>query len=354
MVKVATFNVENLFGRAKAINLVRHESSTEVLGDIGKLQDELKKPVYDKPEIIRLYKKVKDYVKFNVVRSDVGFYIVYRRNGVWTVTANGKKDWDGFLEHRRDKFSSDAQRNTAWVIKDIKPDVLCLVEVENLPVLRNFNTDLLGSRYPYKMLIDALDPRGIDVGLYSNYEFDRIWTNMYDKGADGKRIFSRDCLEVEVMLPSGDSLFVLLNHFKSKYGSSTDPKRQKQAEGVAKILKEEYDLKREYVIVMGDLNDTPDRPPLQPLLGLRDLYDVLEEEIPDPADRWTYHYTRNEQIDYLLVSKPLQRLKSAGVERRGMAYVDEYSNGEIEPIEEDLTWRTAASDHGAVWAEFDI
>jgi endonuclease/exonuclease/phosphatase family metal-dependent hydrolase len=245
------------------------------------------------------------------------------------------------------------------VIRDVDAAVLCLVEVEKRPTLDQFNTDrLTGShRYPYNMLVDAFDPRGIDVGLYSRYELGAVWTNMYDTNAQGRRIFSRDCLEVEVLLPSGSSLYVLLNHFKSKSGGErrTDPRRQAQAQHVAGILTSEYDLRNEYVVVMGDLNDTPTRPPLQSLLGLNHLHDVLALQFPNPADRWTYHYNRNEQIDYLLVSEPLrQAFVQADVFRRGMADVDLYSNNAIQPYPQVTSWRNAASDHGAVWAEFNI
>ena len=245
------------------------------------------------------------------------------------------------------------------MIRDVDVDVLCLVEVENRPTLERFNTDRLANwrRYPYSMLIDGNDPRGIDVGLYSRYELGAVWTNMFDSNNQGRKIFSRDCLEIEILLPSGHSLYVLLNHFKSKSGggAASDPRRRSQAQQVATILTTEYDLQNDYVIVMGDLNDTPTRPPLQPLLSLQHLHDVLELHFPNRADRWTYHYNQNEQIDYLLVSEPLrQAFVQAGVFRRGMADVDQYSNGAIQPYPQVTSWRNAASDHGAVWAEFNI
>ena len=57
----------------------------------------------------------------------------------------------------------------------------------------------------------------------------------------------------------------------------------------------------------GDLNDTPDSAPLKPLMDVRYLYDVLALQFPNqPKKRWTYHYNDFEQIDYVLVSKPLK------------------------------------------------
>ena len=357
--RVATFNVENLFSRAKVLNFWDHSNGDTILRTAADLQTELERTTYNKPRIIQLYQQVSDYVKFNVIRSSVGHRIVYRSSGVWRVAPNGKNDWFGYLEFRRDVFDDVTQKNTARVIRDLDADVLCLVEVESRPTLVQFNTDRLtgSSRYPYSMLIDGNDPRGIDVGLYSRHEPGAVWTNMFDKNNQGRNVFSRDCLEVEILLPSGQSLYVLLNHFKSKSGgeSATDPRRRAQAQQVAGIVTSEYDLQNDLVVVMGDLNDTPTRPPLQPLLSLTHLHDVLELQFPDPADRWTYHYSRNEQIDYLLVSEPLrQALVQADVLRRGMADVDQYSNGAIQPYPQVTSWRNAASDHGAVWAEFNV
>ncbi|MCG8605744.1 endonuclease/exonuclease/phosphatase family protein [bacterium] len=358
-VRVATFNVENLFSRAKVLNFYNHSNGDTILERVAALQTELERQNYDKRRIVQLYRQVRNYIKFNVIRSRVGHRIIYKRRGVWRVAPDGRDDWFGYIEFKRDSFNDITQQNIARVIRDMNADVLCLVEVENRPVLDQFNSDRLSGRrrYSYSMLIDGNDPRGIDVGLYSRFELGVIKTNIFDRNNRGRRIFSRDCLEVEILLPSGQSLYVLLNHFKSKSGgeAATDSRRKAQAQYVARILTSEYDLQNDLVIVMGDLNDTPTRPPLPPLLSLQHLYDVLEEEFNDPADRWTYHYRRNEQIDYILVSEPLRRARTrTDVFRRGMANVDQYSNGAIQPYPQVTSWRNAASDHGAVWAEFNI
>jgi endonuclease/exonuclease/phosphatase family metal-dependent hydrolase len=85
------------------------------------------------------------------------------------------------------------------------------------------------------------------------------------------------------------------------------------------------------------------------------LFDVLALQFPNPADRWTYHYTKNEQIDYVLVSKPLRNaLSSAGVERRGIFEVDKFTAGGTKSWPSVDSHRNAASDHGALWADFNI
>jgi len=113
-------------------------------------------------------------------------------------------------------------------------------------------------------------------------------------------------------------------------------------------------------VVAGDLNDNPASTPLRDLLAVSNMYDVLALQYPaDPAKRWTYHYDKFEQIDYILVSKPLkEKFIKAGVWRSGIYGLKKMtasSSGAVDAEEEYDTvshWTNAASDHGAVWAEF--
>ena len=352
-VKIATFNVENLFDRAKVLNFSDHQHGNEKLEIVALLEEELRRPVYNKPEIIRLYTQVDDVIKFNVTRSSVGPYIISERQGQLRVHPDGFSDWAGTIEFRRAKFDDTTSKNTARVILEVDADILCMIEVEDRLTLSTFDSDLLSSMYPYNILIDGNDSRGIDVGLYSKFELGTVRTNIFHPPS-GSPTFPRDCLEVEVFTP-GAPAYVLVNHFTSKSRGGED-RRLGQAKRLNEILGDRYDLAQQRVVVAGDLNDTPTSPPLQLLLSNNRLRDVLEIEFPnDPGERWTYHYDANEQIDYILVSEPLANvLHEAGVERRGIADVDEYSNGNIQPFSTVTNWRNAASDHGAVWAVFEL
>jgi endonuclease/exonuclease/phosphatase family metal-dependent hydrolase len=351
--RIASFNVENLFGRAKVFSF-----KNQVLGDkklelIGNLHAELQKPVYDEPKIIGLYAQVKDYVSIREDRKKL-----WKGTGHTSIAAKGVNDWDGSLVYKTATFSDLTRDNTAKVIRDIDADVLCLVEVEDKPTLSAFNTQLLKSAYKYNLLIDAFDPRGIDVAVYSKYPIGNIRTHMYDSNSSGK-IFSRDCLEVEIKLPDQRSLALLCNHLKSRgYGSAptNDAKRELQARSIANILTKQYDLTRDLVAVAGDFNDTPQSNSLKPLLKLADLKDVLSLQFPaDPEERWTYHYRTNEQIDFILVSKPLQGMfQKAGVLRKGICDLEKYSSGKEKPYASVTSGANAASDHGAVWADFKL
>lgn len=362
-IKVASFNVENLFERPRVFNFKDHSVGDNIMGKINELRLLLIQNNYTndiKEKILALYGELKEYI---FIREDRGK--LFRKQG-WSVIgikANGSGEWDGSIEYKKAKYSDMARGNTAKVVKKVNADIACVIEADNRISLKAFDSNLLNYKYKYEMLIDGNDRRGIDVGILSKFVFGNIKTHIYDKKSN-RQVFSRDCLEIEVRITEDVSLFLLINHFKSK-GYDVDgtaaSKRKRQANRVKEIL-EGYDLVNDYVIVAGDLNDTPDSNPLKPLMDLDNLHDVLALKFGDDmSKRWTYHYRKFEQIDYLLVSEALKdSFIDAGVERRGMYNLRKLtteSNGAaiIENQFDTVThWTNQASDHGAVWAEFDL
>jgi endonuclease/exonuclease/phosphatase family metal-dependent hydrolase len=358
-IRVATFNSENLFSRAKVLNLPDDAVISAELAKIRELDLLLRKSTYDaatKKQIKALYGELREFID---IRENRGRLFSSRQFNPQTtrVVAKGAGEWDGEINFKRAAFTELTRENTARVIKEVKPNVLCLVEVEDRESLLAFNRALLGSRkLKYGMSIDGNDDRGIDLAVLTNFPIVNLKTHVYD-GTAVSPIFSRDCLEVAMKLPDGRLLHLLCNHFKSKSGgdAATDPKRTRQATRVAEILAE-YDLANDLVIVAGDFNDTPTRPPLQPLLSLPRLYDVLALQYPEnPEARWTHHFDTVSQIDYLLVSEPLKNsFVKAGVERRGIYNLSELTGGAMSSFPTVTSYANSASDHGAVWAEFSV
>jgi endonuclease/exonuclease/phosphatase family metal-dependent hydrolase len=363
--RIGTFNVQNLFRRAKALNYMDHDKVDLILVKIQEFKNLIGQDVYseaDKKKIVAMYTgELKDFIE---VRENRGKLFARKGQKITGVKAKGKgDDWDGEVAFKPDSFDNNTRENTAQVIKDIRADILCIVEAEDRPTLKSFDAQMLKSKYPYDMLMDGNDDRGIDVGLYSKYPIGTIRTHMFDKKGKSE-VFSRDCPKYEILLPNKQSLYILCNHLKSKgydKNNTADKRRKDQAEAIAGILNK-YDLKRDWVVVAGDFNDHPLSAPLQPLLTVPDLYDVLALQFRDDLmKRWTYHYTGFEQIDYILVSKPLKdRFRNAKVERRGIYNLGKLTTGAKGkvPVENEYTsvtkWSNAASDHGAVCAEFTL
>jgi endonuclease/exonuclease/phosphatase family metal-dependent hydrolase len=202
------------------------------------------------------------------------------------------------------------------------PDILCLQEVESLLAARTFAEDYLGNAYPHAILIDGYDLRQIDVAVLSRYPIVHVRSFVHEidpSATDHGRLFSRDCLEVDILLPDGNTLTVFNNHFKSKLVMERDPakkaaqsaaataKRKRQAQRVMQIVRQRFAgvaFDQALFAVVGDLNDQPGSDALKPLLtnssGLENVLNRLPKEL-----RWTDYYKGGgdvSQLDYLLTS----------------------------------------------------
>lgn len=374
-IRLATFNANNLFLRPKVFQLESLSAvAAKVLDDLQKLEQLLAKASYagsTGTAIVKLLKKY-EFDKFHTLPEDRWFQINEVRGKLFRVkivrvgaktkseivlVAEGRSGWMGWVELIRENVNAVSTDNTARVIQAIKADVLCLVEVEDRHTLDRFNRQTLAkfkTSFGHNLLIDGNDPRGIDIGLLSRFPIRSVRSHIDDVTAIKKAtIFSRDCPEFEVELPDGRTLWVLGNHFKSQgYGvqAANDAKRLSQAKRVRELLSR-FDLTRDLVVVAGDFNGSPTSAPLKLLLTTPGLFDVLKSPLHN-GPTWTYHDGR-QQIDYLLVSQPLfERITAVGVERRGLFHKTDFG-GKFPHFTEVIDEITQASDHAAVWAEFE-
>jgi endonuclease/exonuclease/phosphatase family metal-dependent hydrolase len=257
---------------------------------------------------------------------------------------------------------------TARVIHDVAADVQAVVEAEDRPALDRFNHDLLTSQYGHVMLIDGNDTRGIDVGIMTTPQVEiltmRSNVDVPDPGAPGEQLFSRDCAEYRCRLPSGATVWVLLNHFKSQAGGG-GPKRARQAAGVRTIVDGLVAAGERNIIVMGDFNEGP-AVMGQPATNLATLVDpqgplveVYSLPVFDPGPRpGTFQSCgiRN-RLDYILLSRDLAALVvGGGIERHGFwggpTNVNPPKHWEI--YQEISGPEHAASDHAAIYVDINI
>ncbi len=243
---------------------------------------------------------------------------------------------------------------------DLLPHVLCLQEVENIHALRVFNANYLDGHYTHALLIDGYDPRNIDVGILSRFPIVHARTHVDDRGPDGGRVFSRDCLEVTLRIPgasasgpstgSSTEITLFLNHLKSKWVKrehgdterdlakkleKANQARKAQAQAVREIVRRRFHANDDASLyaVIGDFNDTPQSPWLTPLTNSSArLWDVVRRHRADD-DAWT-HYWRGErrvsQVDYILGSRAFRDAVDAAalsntdytphIERGGLGY----------------------------------
>jgi len=366
--RLASFNVENLFDRAVAMNQPTLEAGKAALEDVAQLDAIFAKTQYtaaDKANILQRLSslglsKSDEGGKFARLRQNHGKLLKRPKTGQPQVVASGRGSWIGWVELKTDRVDEAATRNAARVIQEIGADILGIVEVDNRIALRRFNDGTLKTvdspPYRHVMVIDGNDDRGIDVGLLTNFPIGNMRSHV-DDVVGGQLVFSRDCPEYEIQLPSGKTLLLLINHFKSKgFGGQqeSNARRKRQAQRVREI----YDSRRaagmDFVAVLGDFNDTPDSAPLAPLLqNASDLRDVSQSQ-NFQLDNWqgTYGDTQKDKIDYILLSPELfVRVTKAGVFRKGVwsgKTNNKWQRYDMAGPEQ------AASDHAAIWAELNV
>jgi endonuclease/exonuclease/phosphatase family metal-dependent hydrolase len=396
--RLATFNVENLFARAKAMGGTVREAGAPALAAFETFNrvaghevytDEDKTAMLDALLTLGVLVATRDGRRLNprqfetawaLLRENRGDFLAAPADREPRIVARGRADWTGWVELTVEPVDELTTRMTARVIGDLAADAICLVEAENRPALVRFNDELLGRRYGHAMLVDGNDPRGIDVGLLCTGDIAIDWVRSHvdvpDPAVAGKRLFSRDCPLYKLRLPGGAELFLLLNHLKSQSFASgnPDPLRTRQSAEVRAI----YDRLRaegaEHVAVLGDLNKGPDRhdpkqhPTLEALLGpgspLVNCYDLdAFGELFDPKDVAEERpgsfqsCTISNRLDYILLSPELAaKVTAGGVYRKGL-WGDP---GNKRPprhwsVYPELTEaRHAASDHAAVWVDLDL
>jgi endonuclease/exonuclease/phosphatase family metal-dependent hydrolase len=367
--KLASYNVENLFLRAKAMNFDTVQEGADILKKHAEINSVLGKAKYstaDKNRIVELMKGLgidkKDDGKYVVLRQNHGHLVKRGASGL-QVVADGRGDWLGWVDLETEEVNEVATRNTAQVLRDVGADVQGIIEAESRPTLVRFSDYVIkavnGSPFEHVMLIDGNDQRGIDVAIMTRkgYEITDMCSHV-DDADDKGQIFSRDCAEYEVTTPRGNRLILLVNHLKSKgYGSAaaSNAKRERQAKRVKEIYEGLRQKGEKFLAVIGDFNDTPDSKAVAPLIEDTDLKDISQHGNFDNGGRpGTYaNCTKGNKIDYLLMSPDLfANVQQGGIFRKG---VWGGTNGTLwEHYPEMKKLADAASDHAAIWAEIDV
>lgn len=376
--RLATFNVENLFLRARVFNdpdPAAHQGVLDAHAELGKL---IELPVYSAADKARMLVLLEG---LGLLRGNEGPYVRLQRirdqflrrpkAGPVEVVASGRGDWVGWVELKAEAVDARAMENTARVMADSAADVLALVEVESRPAFLSFQKLLYADRgrpepFAHVMVIDGNDGRGIDVGLATRAGFPvGLMRSHVDAPGGGRSVFSRDCPVYEVTTPAGGRLLVLPNHLKSKFGGdpASDRRRQAQAEALAAIYAGLRAAGEEMIAVLGDLNDTPGSAPLAPLLAGTDLREVsdhpgfTEFTFDGPADQrgiGTYKLGADrDKIDYILLSPALwARMRRGGIFRKGAWPGKRPPRWPVYP---ELAREVhAASDHHLIWADLEI
>jgi endonuclease/exonuclease/phosphatase family metal-dependent hydrolase len=386
MIKIASFNVENLYARPKAFRETSLNANKPLLDAYRDVNAVIEKPAYSAADKI----KIRDLlVTLDIYTVNETTGAIRRKQSVspkWAwlrknrgtfdrepqdttqdveITATGRGAWIGWIELATEPTDESGTRTTARVIKDVNAHIIGIVEAENRPSLKRFNKELLGDLYGHVMLVDGNDERGIDVAIMTRagFEIESIRSNVdiMDTADPTEAMFSRDCPQYEVRTPTGTVLHVLVNHFKSQSGGG-GPKRRRQATALREIV-DGLVQQGKHVVVMGDLNEGPTptsthAPNLAPLFTnnspLIDCYSLPGFDVGNRPGTYNACGLRD-RLDYIFISTSLESsYVSGGLFRMGL-WGDRVTRPTNWVTYPELTRSLdQASDHAAVFLELNI
>lgn len=265
-------------------------------------------------------------------------------------------------------LSMNEKALTGAAVRELKADVIAFQEVESVDTLKHFRARSLdgSSAYPYVAGIDGNDPRLIDVAVLSKLPITHVrsYQHLRDPEQRTTPLFSRDCLEVDVDVGGERPLTVFANHLKSMMGGreETKPKRERQAAAVREIVTGRFGPNpgEHPFVVLGDLNDymaTDDQgsPGIGSLVEWEEVENVVTRRAAD--DQWTHFYKSRKsytQLDYLLLSNRLAEANPQPPEimRKGMpGRAERYTGERFFGVGWD---EPKASDHCAVVIDLDL
>jgi hypothetical protein len=137
--KLATYNVANLFERARILDLPTWSEGRPILEAYARLQALLAQPRYTATTRRRILTHLAtlglgraDTSRFARLRQNRG-KLRARRRGKLKIVADGCADWLCWVELRTGPVNTTALRATAHVLRAVDADVQAILEAESPP-----------------------------------------------------------------------------------------------------------------------------------------------------------------------------------------------------------------------------
>lgn len=242
----------------------------------------------------------------------------------------------------RDRLAASAE-----ALADIGADVLVLQEIETERVLDDLRTRLAeeGRDYPAAAFGEVGRPGSLDVGVLARGTergdpLRHRETTTLERPDGSETTFTREFLGVPLEI-DGRRVLVFAAHFKSKVDD--DPgRRLAEARAARSIVSDAASSRPETLVLLaGDLNDTPDSPPLRALTEGDGLVPAAHPSTS--GSNWSYCFEgTREAIDHILFVPSCAGALLEGDSRRW--------GGDSCPGDSGL----ADSDHAALSSDFAL
>ncbi|MDT7828358.1 hypothetical protein RQM65_06755 [Pricia sp. S334] len=367
--KIATFNIQNLFHRHTELLQETHSKNS---GDwVAQLDSLLRKQPKSQGDNERIH-ELTFLLGFDSTQNlpyallkNKGGDLFFKKQGILSETkASFLSDWEGWVKLMNRPLHEKAIFSKAYVIAETDPDILVLQEVEDRSSLLEFNAEFLPllkiSPYEEVMVFETNDQRGLGMGvmLKNGFRMCSLRSYLNERDSEGFNLFDLDCQEYEIAMPRGERVHILSNHF-----SSDSRQRKEQAEWVAARYREMLTEGKKNILICGALNDVSYSDCLSPLLRETELSDIARHDrFKTDTDKGrgggyfrlgAYRMGVNiKQKDYLLLPPGLsEKVRSAGMNRKG-TWLNRKPNWSLYPS--IASKHHAASEHPLVWARIHV
>jgi len=369
--KIATFNIQNIFHRHSDLVEMEHEKKSEIW------REEFEALLF------RENRSARDFIRMRELANLLGFHkapfqeqlSMQNIDGNLHIKSHGKvmetkatylTDWNGWTKLKSVPISKKAIKNKAKVIIDVNPDIILLQQVENRQSLIQFHDVFFNgnenSSYNEIMHLQGNDGIGLGMGilLKRGYRIKSIKSYSNEKDTIGNMLFNSDFQQYKIKTPKNGTV-VLLSCQLADENASNDL-RKRQAEKVSEVYTNLMLKGYKNIIVVGTLNAPSYSDSISPIIesGILDIikhssFSVMSDSGTDASYFRMGAYRMGVNImqkDYLLASPNLYKnLKKCGMNRKGMWPLKKPEWATYDTLENE---KDAASEHPLLWAEFKL
>ncbi len=371
--KIATFNVQNLFHRDRSLlEKLTKNLTVDWTIELDKLMVEPSKSLTQQDRIRELSLLI-GFEKssprpYAVLRRKAGFLFMKGLSHSIDNKAGNLTDWNGWIKLQTVPINPKATQHKAQVIANVNPDILLLQEIEDRASFEDFN-QLILPEFDCKSFNDSFVIQGNDmnslemgIALRQGYNLEAVRTHNISaaNNDDGKNL-----IEYEISTPSKETIWLLNAYLKKpiKDRKESDKIRKKQVCKIAEVYNKLIAEGKTNIIIAGTFNAPSYCNSLSPLIQDTDLKDITKhfsfEVDIDKGNDGTYFRlgayrmgVNIKQKDYMLFSPALfNKMKDSGLNRKAM-WPEKHPQWSI--YKSVSNRNVAASEHPLVWGKIQM
>lgn len=339
MMRIATFNVQNLYHRDT--DLYQSSWSSSLRKWMEEFEQLLCKSNRKEDDFFRMrelsfligFQKVSKLPYLELQRKGGNLYGKYK--AYEGMARDQHFQWKEWIKLASQPLSETSVYHKSRVILEGCPHILLLQEIEDRFSLESFVSEYLPElEFSEQLFMDGNDHhgRGLALLLRKGYHLKEIRSHSNDRDERGSLLFDKDIQEYVVESPTGEILVLINCHLKgdTQYKEKAFNRRKCQISKVRDVYRSLLEKGEEKIVICGTLNAVSYCDSLSPLLRELKLKDISRHPsfrvVSDNGQGKNYHslgaYGKGiniRQKDYMLFSPQLEkRMLSSGMNRKGI------------------------------------